>query len=872
MQKLLSVLLITLCLTACGGGGGGGGSASSASANNAAATPALTFSPASITQTVPEGATSTINILATVNTPSNFSGATAVYAYVVDGTGVLLPTTQIIQNSPTQYSVILQTAATLAPGAHQGNFTVELCKDSKCASQFPGSPMQLPYAIQVTSASAPFSASAAMPANAFMSEGGASPSPTVINVATTGLTWTATSTLNWVSITNPTGSGNGSFTLHYDGSQLGAGQYSGVVTVTASDGQVSTIPVALTIQGGELITNSSSVYFNAINGAPIPSQNITFGLADGAADSWTISSDSIWLTVTPQTGSMPGLATFSANPTLGKLSSGTYTGNARLSSSASTSSLIPVQLQLTKPTLSLSTNSVALGGTYGRDFTTPQSLTLGLNTATNAWPWTLSQLPPWGKASASNGTVNQAGSSVNFTANASAPVGTTTAIFNAVVAVNGDTLSTPVALTINKDQHKILASQTGVAFASTPTWSRLTKSLTISDNYGQTPNWSATSNQSWINISQSGNTLTLSADPTSLPIDTTNYATITLSSSDSTISAPEPIKIALWKGSTTPTAMTQIQQAYTNIIADPIRPFVYVNNGGNSVDVYNIYTAQKTATVSALGTSLDNMTISSNGDHLYALDTSSNNLIVVNLMTPTPTKINSWSLNSSLPGQAVNMAPNQILSIRPNGVEIILTNSGTEYLASSGKPLATINTNPSSAWYDMAASADGKRVYLQGDTSPQISTVSSFVYNLDYSEMGGGTLFFAQEAAIAYDGSDIAVSADGSRLYSTAGGTSQCHQIVPDDLLLVSSLPSTGGTSPNNVKVGSDGRVYCGITSSGNTATAIWVFSINGTLLTSFNIIGHGDLLDRQMAVSGDGLIVTALAGNSVLSIIPVGP
>ncbi len=887
MQKLLSVLWITLCLTACGGGGGGGGgSSSSASNNNAAPSPALTFSPASITQTVTEGTTSTINVTATVNTPSNFSGASTIYTYIVDSMGVLLPNPQIIQNSQTQFSVVLQTAATLTPGSHQGNFTVELCKDSQCASQFPGSPMQLPYTIQVTPAASPFIASAAMPANASSYMGGAAPAPVTINVTTTGLNWSATSNVNWAVLTPSSGSGTGSFVLNYNPSNLQAGQYNGIVTVTASDGQVSTVPVALTVLGNAFITSSSSVYFNAIKGAPVPTQNISLSLNSGTVGSWTASTDSnaAWLSVSPLAGSTPGLATFGIDTSFDSnsilfMNGGTYNTSAQFNSPGNAPSVIPVQLQLAEPTVALS-SSVTIGGTYGRDFTTQVPLALSINTLTNAWPWTLSPLPSWISATPPSGTVSQAGTSVNFAANAtSAPTGTTTAIMNAYVSVNGDVRSAPFALTVNKDQHKILASQTGVALASTPTWSRLTKTLTISDNYGQTANWSATSNQSWLNISQSGNTLTLSVNPTNpqFTLDSFSQATVTLSSTDASVSAPETIKVDFWNGSTTPTTMTQLAQPYTNIIADPIRPYVYVNSGSTFIDAYNIYTGQFIKRMNGLGGTLGSMTVSQNGDHLYVTDATSSIVEVFDLnnqavLPEGQSAINLKTQVSYVPWK-LTASPNastRLISIRPNGVEIILVSDGSSFIAQTGQPITATHI----ASGDMTATADGKRVFVQDEGSSPVGVVA---YSVDYSEMGGGTLFIAglgSGGSGGSNGQDIAVSADGSHLYTASGSPYQCNSISPVNLRLIGPL-SGGSAYPSSVKVGSDGKIYCG-SSNGNSTADIWVSRADGTLQTSFKVSGAPGsaslLLPRQIAVSGDGFMLAALSSNPFLSFIPVGP
>lgn len=67
-------------------------------------------------------------------------------------------------------------------------------------------------------------------------------STAVTVTADSGLTWTASTTDSWISITNPTGSGDGSFTVVVSGNNKHSSK-SGSVTVTSSGGDVITISV-----------------------------------------------------------------------------------------------------------------------------------------------------------------------------------------------------------------------------------------------------------------------------------------------------------------------------------------------------------------------------------------------------------------------------------------------------------------------------------------------------------------------------------------------------------------------------------------------------------------------------------------------------
>jgi hypothetical protein len=125
-------------------------------------------------------------------------------------------------------------------------------------------------------------------------------------------------------------------------------------------------------------------------------------------------------------------------------------------------------------------------------------------------------------------------------------------LVKAASRVNGDLAIAPTLLTINKDQHKLIPSETAVAFSASPSWTRLTRTLTVTDNFNNFTGMSASSSATWLVAGVSGNQLVLTADPTPFGPDTLNIATVTLTPNDADAKAPEPIRVALWKGTLTP--------------------------------------------------------------------------------------------------------------------------------------------------------------------------------------------------------------------------------------------------------------------------------------------------------------------------------
>ncbi|MBV6325181.1 BACON domain-containing protein [Duganella violaceipulchra] len=849
-------LLLAALLTGCGGGGGGGG----ADPSTPAVSPALSFNPDTVRASINAGTSTTLNVIATVARPADLANAAGVLASVVDNNGVLLPNAQLIRDSDTQYHAVLQTAPSLAAGSYSGSFTVRLCRDSACATQLPGSPMQLPYSLQVVAVGQlAFSATPAVALGATAHIGAAAPAAINVAISSEGRGWTASSGAAWLKPGAASGSGNATLSVAFDATGLAVGDYSTTLTISASDGQSATLPATLSVQPSGLVT-AGSVTFNAINGAPVPNQVIALDTDDKSSASWSALANGAWLRVSPTSGTTPSTAVLTVDPTIGTLASASYSSSVTLSAIGQASRYLPVTLNLSPATLSASLNSITLGGAYGRDFSASPSLALSLNTVTNAWPWSFGALPTWADASVLGGVVNQAASNVSFSAlPANAPVGVSSTLVTATARVNGDRVAAPVLLTINKDQHKLLPSETGVALSATPSWTRLTRTLTVRDNYGSFGGMSASSSQGWLVAGVSGNKLTLTADPTTLGANTLSIATVALTPLDPDAGAPEPIRVALWKGTRTPQANASTTLSYANVATDPIRPYAYLHNGGAYIDIYNLYNGQKTGTITGLGASLGDMATSSNGDYLYLLNLSSHALVTIDLNTQTV--LSQIAVDAD---QATRLKV-----IRPNGVEMVVLSNGAAYLAANN---ARVNL-PLSGGGTLAASGDGTRLLQQAENA---AVVAITTLSVDYAALNGGTLYPARIPAASHAntgtlGQDIAVSPDGTRIYTANSAPKLCSILNPVDLGVLGYLAAGDGT-PNNIELGSDGRIYCGAAVKA-AASDVWMYDASGKLLNQYKLVGSGKLLlPRQLAVSGDGLLLIGITDDGVATIVPVGP
>lgn len=853
------ILCTFLALSGCGGGGGGDDGATPGSGTptvppTVPATPGvITFSPAMLSGNQQQGLPVTYSLRVDVSDPSVFTGD--VYAVVVDPQGILNGQVQLAASGTASYTATLHTSATLASGRHQGQFEVRLCRDIACAAQYPGSPVALPCDLTITQM--PLRATAMAGTEVTAHAGGTGPADVQVSLVAPPGNWTASTTAAWLQILNGAGNGPGAFTVRYATAQLAPGTYLDKATVRSHDGQAVDVHFSLNVLPTQFSITAGAVHFTAVNGAPIAPQQLQFELGGSVGTSWNAVTDAGWLTLTPNAGTTPGRIALQADPSRGRLASGVHQATLRLSSPGATDQVLQSTLTLLPPSLTVSSPVVTLGGPMGRDLS-PAALTLSLNTGANAWPWTLGTRPSWLASTATAGTVGQSGATLELTAGAAAVPGSATGVTTLTATVNGDTVTTPITVNLNRDKRRLLPSEWGVGFATTPIGTTLTRTLKVRDNFGAAIPWRARASHDWLQVTPTGTTgdsaaITLTVDPARVPADALSLATVTLDTSTPGVEAAV-IQVGMWKDTTSTATQTRLPTTYSNVIADRIRPYVYAHNGATSIDVLNAYTVTRIATIPNVAAVLGNMAVSPDGTRLYALDTANRNMAVVDLLAGT--HIATWPLKNPV------YPTTPILAMRTNGKEIVLTGDGSAY--ADGQPLA----HDAFGGMTLGASADGRQLMVNGYSfSP--ATLGSF--QVDYSEVGGGTLSLGRilhrvDVNGGSNTTDIAFAANGIDAYIASGSPYHCYRVNAATFELIGNLPG-GNAYPNNVEVTSDGRVICGISST--DGADFWVHASNGALLASHTI--DGGLRSGQLVVTPDGMVVVALSEYSRIAFVPIG-
>ena len=191
--------------------------------------------------------------------------------------------------------------------------------------------------------------------------GGANPATKVLSISNTGggtLSWTATDSATWLTLSPASGTGNGTVTLTATTGTLTAGSYSGTVTMSATGAVPRTVPVTFTVAAAPVPpaigASPTSLSFAATAGGANPAaQVLSISNTGGGTLSWSASDTAAWLTLTPASGT--GNGTLNANVNTAGLATGTYTSTITVAASGITSRAVSVTLTVNAPASSSAT-------------------------------------------------------------------------------------------------------------------------------------------------------------------------------------------------------------------------------------------------------------------------------------------------------------------------------------------------------------------------------------------------------------------------------------------------------------------------------------------------------------------------------------
>ncbi|MEO8659563.1 MAG: hypothetical protein ABI693_13915 [Bryobacteraceae bacterium] len=348
--------------------------------------------------------------------------------------------------------------------------------------------------------------------------GGTSPPSQPLSIGgSSGLAFTAAVTAggSWLSVAPTTGTVPATVNASINTTGLAAGTYSGNIAVSGSGVPTKNVPVTLTVTPAPTLSASpTSLLFSYTQGGanPVP-KTVSLG---GSGLSFTLASDSPWLSATPASGTTPVTATVSVNPA--SLATGTYHGNITVSAAGAGNSPLAIPVTFTvspKSTVTVTPPSLNFVAVVGGSNPPTETINVSATAATlvsagvSGASWLSVTLSSSQTPSVITAAVNPAGLAL----------GTYTA--NVVITTPNATVTTQsVPVTLNViSQSQITANPTSLTVTGRLNGPAVTAPLNLASASPATFAVSAGAS-AWLTVSPATGTtpaaVTVSADPTSL--------------------------------------------------------------------------------------------------------------------------------------------------------------------------------------------------------------------------------------------------------------------------------------------------------------------------------------------------------------------
>jgi hypothetical protein len=679
------------------------------------------------------------------------------------------------------------------------------------------------------------------------------------NTAYVGAAYTTGQTpASWLGF-NLTGSGTTwDLVLSIKTTALTPGQYTTTFEVGTANGsdtilQYQFVTVTYTVAAEVAITtqpySGTFTYGDSTTSSSVPVAVSAPGLQ------WTASSDSSWITV--PTGQQSGTGTLQAVVNVANLSPGSYQGHVTVTDAADSTDVVTLAFTVVvqAPTLTVSQTSVVLGGADGLSTSTPQNITFSLSTDSAAHPFAVTCQTnsggSWLTSNVTSGTVSAAGTTIQISGNRTGLVGGTYSGSIEISATVGDIVLTgQVPVTFNVEANRIVVGASGVGFSSSPAGSVLTRNVTVFSALGLTNTpWQASSDQSWLTVTPSGLTggaITLTASTSGLSMDTSYFANVTVTSSDSSVENQQTIRVGVYVSSTAPTSISQtVDEQYVAI--SPVEPIAFVSNEGTDVTGYNVYTGAIDRTFTGVVATAGPMVVSGDGQYLFVYDET--NQQVTELDATTGSVLQQFPS----PGGSGSV----VGYVRPNGYPMLVTPSAQEYDLTTGTEYDNAVLGGLTDSVSLEASPDNSKLV----------TDSGAVFSIVRSALNGGEL----NVALLFDTSNVqgaagqaCFSADGQTVYTASGspynfyGTSLATELGTQ-VLTGEAYPDAISCVWNGVVVGGANAYY--------DATDVFVYygptGAQLALLDSSSLGGDRSLLPRGLAVSADGTRLVTVVSST---------
>lgn len=230
------------------------------------------------------------------------------------------------------------------------------------------------------------------------------------------LSWSATTSASWLSVSPAAGTAPSTLSLLVSPAGLSAGTYTGSLQISAAGASNSPVSVAVTLTVAQaaaaLAVSPQAITFNYLTGSATPAaQGVSITNSGGGTLTWSATASAPWLSIAPASGTAPSTLSVLVSPA--GLSAGAYTGTVRISAADASNSPASVTVTLTvasaPATPALAVSPQALSFNYMTGSTSPAAQGVSItNNGGGTLAWTASSSASWLSVSPASGTAPSA--------------------------------------------------------------------------------------------------------------------------------------------------------------------------------------------------------------------------------------------------------------------------------------------------------------------------------------------------------------------------------------------------------------------------------------------------------------------------------
>jgi hypothetical protein len=335
----------------------------------------------------------------------------------------------------------------------------------------------------------------------------------ITETAGQSLSWTATKTAAWLTLTPASGAAPSSLTATVDHASLAAGTYTDTITIDDGPGNAAakTVSVTLNVAAAPTIGRSpASMSFAATaRGDRTPAQLLTVTNTGSGSLEWTATSSQPWVIINPASGTAPSTVEVFVDP---KSLNAAGTQNATITIASTGASNTPLTVAITAvisntpPSVGISPTTMSFSAARGAAAPAAQALTI-TNTGGGTLAWAAGPSDGWLTATPDSGSLTGGSStSASITVNQAA---LTRGVHTGTVLVQDpnvqDDQTLTVTLTVTSPTISLGNSIIGLTAVRTAA-SPANETVTVGNAGDATLNYTSTvtSGNSWISVLSGG--------------------------------------------------------------------------------------------------------------------------------------------------------------------------------------------------------------------------------------------------------------------------------------------------------------------------------------------------------------------------------